>query len=62
MFKTIREKAGYISIETVVVAGLMLCLGAFIIGSLFAKGQEVNTAAMDNIDQAIAVAASLPTL
>ena len=37
MFKTLREKAGYISIETVVVAGLMLCLGAFIIGSLFAR-------------------------
>ncbi|MDF2879444.1 MAG: hypothetical protein K0R54_1, partial [Clostridiaceae bacterium] len=34
MLKRLQEKAGYISIETVIVAGLMICLGVFAVNQL----------------------------
>lgn len=50
MFKKIKDNAGYVSIETVVIAGLMLALGTFIITQIFEKAQAINDAAMTNMD------------
>lgn len=38
MIQRTKEKAGYVSIETVVVAGLMLALGAYAISQLYEVG------------------------
>ncbi|MDF2879445.1 MAG: hypothetical protein K0R54_4 [Clostridiaceae bacterium] len=56
MLKRLQEKAGYISIETVIVAGLMICLGVFAINQLYDAGSLVTTDAMDRINEVLTVA------
>ena len=53
MLKFLKEKAGYVSIETIVVAGLMLALGVYALSELFVQGREASTAAADKLGEAI---------
>lgn len=43
------QKSGYISIETIIVAGLMLALGTFAIDQLFFAGTEAVYQSVDQI-------------
>ena len=52
--KKLQAKAGYVSIETVVIAGLMIGLGALIIGNLSDAGESVATNAITKIESVIA--------
>lgn len=45
----LKEKYGYISVETVIVAGLMIGLGVFAISNLYGPGQDVIFASTDRV-------------
>ena len=49
MLKFLKKKAGYISIETIVVAGLMLAIGVYALASLFDRGVYVAEMSADNL-------------
>lgn len=53
IYKQLKEKAGYISIETVIVAGLMIGLGAFAITQLYMTGQATTDDAIDRVNQVL---------
>ena len=55
MLKTLQEKAGFISIETVIVAGLMIGLGVFAITEFYAVGQSVTNDALDRVNEVAGV-------
>jgi type II secretory pathway pseudopilin PulG len=58
MLKKIQEKAGFISIETIIVAGLMIALGAFAIQKFYLIGQEQTDNALANVNEVMSVAVS----
>ncbi|MBT2282211.1 hypothetical protein J7E78_01420 [Paenibacillus polymyxa] len=45
-----RNKKGYVSIETVIVAGLVIALGAFSMTTFYATAQNVVEVSMDKLD------------
>ncbi|TCJ98256.1 UNVERIFIED_ORG: hypothetical protein BDK47_11842 [Anoxybacillus amylolyticus] len=47
MIRKLKEKAGYVSVETVVVAGLMLALGAYAISQFYEVGEGVMWASFE---------------
>jgi len=55
MLKKLQEKAGFISIETIIVAGLMIGLGAFAITQFYLIGQETTDAGVENVRQVLDV-------
>ncbi|WP_339298074.1 hypothetical protein MKY92_25285 [Paenibacillus sp. FSL R5-0623] len=48
--KWMRNKMGYVSIETVIVAGLVIALGAFSMQEFYATAQGVVKVSMDKLD------------
>ncbi|MFF2531492.1 hypothetical protein ACFVS2_21530 [Brevibacillus sp. NPDC058079] len=54
----LKNKAGFISIETVIVAGLMIALGAYAITQLYMAGQSTTETAIDNVNKVLDVAVS----
>ena len=56
MLKKLQEKAGFISIETIIVAGLMIALGAFAITQFYAVGQHTTDKAIDNVNKVLDIA------
>jgi hypothetical protein len=60
MLKNLKEKAGYVSIETVIVAGLMITLGVFAITQLFDAGMAVTDSAMLGVNSALPVVVPEP--
>jgi hypothetical protein len=56
MLKKMQEKAGFISIETVIVAGLMVALGAYSIQEFFNVAQMQTDRAMNNVNRVMEVA------
>ncbi|WPS85412.1 hypothetical protein SMD22_01930 (plasmid) [Brevibacillus halotolerans] len=58
VMKAFKEKGGFISIETVIVAGLMIALGAYAITQLYTTGQSTTDAAIDNVNKVLDVAVS----
>lgn len=53
MYTKLQEKAGYISIETVIIAGVMLLLGIVAINALFFSGKELSANGLGIVDEAI---------
>ena len=49
----VKNKAGYVSIETVVIAGLMIGLGALILGNLHDSATEVAAMSVDKVYMAL---------
>jgi len=62
MLKKLKEKAGYISIETIIVAGLMIGLGAFAITQFYAVGQVTTDAGIENVSKVLDITVSSPGL
>lgn len=60
MLRQLQESAGFISIETIIVVGLMIALGVFAIQKFFDIGQEQTDHAMTNINQVLLTATSTP--
>lgn len=56
MLKALKNKAGFISIETVIVAGLVIALGAYALTEFYATAQGTTEISMDNVNKAIDVA------
>jgi len=56
MLKKLQEKAGFISIETIIVAGLMIALGAFAIQKFYLIGEEQTSNALANVNEVMTVA------
>ena len=60
MLKTLQNKAGFISIETIIVAGLMIGLGAYAISQFYAVGQVTTDAAIEKVNKVLDVAVQDP--
>ena len=56
MLKQLQEKAGFISIEVIIVAGLMIALGAFAIQKFYVMGQATTEDALANVEKVMSVA------
>lgn len=56
MFRVLKNKAGFISIETVIVAGLIIGLGAFAVTQLYMTGQTTTEDAIDRVNQVLDIA------
>lgn len=52
MFKKLKEKFGYISIETVIIFGVMLIFAMALINKFFFVGKELAGNGLGNVDQA----------
>lgn len=52
MFKKLKEKTGYVSIETVVVVGLVLLMGITIMISLYNQAKETSASSLGAIEEA----------
>ena len=57
MLKKLQEKAGFISIETVIVAGLMIGLGVFAITQFYMVGETSVNGAVDKINEVMDITA-----
>lgn len=55
MLRKLKEKAGFVSIETVVIAGLMIGLGAYAISQFYAVGQATTEAGIENVNKVLDV-------
>lgn len=53
MLRKLQEKAGFISIETIIVAGLMISLGAFAITNFYGVGQQTIDAGVANVEKVL---------
>lgn len=49
MLKNLKEKAGYISLETIIVAGLVLALGVFGMIQFYDAGSVTTEHAIDQV-------------
>ncbi|MFF2531489.1 hypothetical protein ACFVS2_21515 [Brevibacillus sp. NPDC058079] len=58
VLNTLKSKAGFISIETVIVAGLMIALGAYAVTQLYMAGQSTTEKAIDNVNKVLDVTVS----
>lgn len=56
----VQNKAGYVSIETVVIAGLMIALGATIMTNLDSEAREVAAMSVDKVYMAMDVDVTPP--
>jgi len=55
MLRKLQEKAGFVSIETIIVAGLMIALGAYAISRFYTAGQERTDEALLRVDEVMTV-------
>ena len=55
MLKTLKDKSGFISVETVIVAGLMIGLGVFAIVEFYGVADSAVQDAVLRVDQALDV-------
>ncbi|MEK3956008.1 MULTISPECIES: hypothetical protein [unclassified Psychrobacillus] len=55
MMSKLREKAGFISVETVIVAALLIGLGVFAIGQFVTVGTDASNAAVDAVTDALLI-------
>lgn len=55
MLRKLKEKAGFVSIETVVIAGLMIGLGAYAISQFYAVGQATTETGIENVNKVLDV-------
>lgn len=53
--KALKNKSGYVSIETVIVAGLVIALGAFAINEFYSVAQGATEVSMLKLEEALAV-------
>lgn len=51
----LKGKGGYISIETVIVAGLVIALGAFAITEFYSVAQDATFVSMGKMEEALMV-------
>lgn len=51
--KLLKKKKGYVSIETIICAGLIIGLGVFTISAFQSKGNTITKKAMTNIETAM---------
>lgn len=58
MMRLLQKKEGYISIESVIVVGLMLALGTFAIQKLYTIGEEQTNHAVQNINTVLVISTS----
>lgn len=56
MLRKLQQKSGFISIETIIVAGLMVALGAYAIQEFFNVGQMQSDRAVNNVNRVMDVA------
>ncbi|WCF11406.1 hypothetical protein NDS46_31100 (plasmid) [Paenibacillus thiaminolyticus] len=55
ILSVMKNKAGYISIETIIVAGLVIGLGAYALTEFYATAQVATEASMDKVNSALQV-------
>lgn len=55
MIKRLQKKSGFISIETIIVAGLMVSLGAFALTQLYNVSQMQSDHAINNVNRVMDV-------
>lgn len=53
LWKTLKNKSGFISIETLIVAGLMIGLGVYIISQWYQIEDTVIEDALENINEVL---------
>jgi hypothetical protein len=51
LFQKLKGEAGYVSVETVIVAGLVIALGAYALTQFYMVGQATTEGAVDNINK-----------
>ena len=51
MLKKLKNRAGYVSVETVIVAGLIIALGAYAISQFYTTSQATTEWSIDNINK-----------
>jgi hypothetical protein len=56
MIKSLRNRAGYVSVETVIVAGLIIALGAYAITQFYMTSQSTTEFSVDNVNKVLDVA------
>ncbi|ADO59468.1 MULTISPECIES: hypothetical protein [Paenibacillus] len=47
----LKNRAGYVSVETVIVAGLIIALGAYAISQFYTTSQATTEWSIDNINK-----------
>jgi hypothetical protein len=55
MIKSLRNRAGYVSVETVIVAGLIIALGAYAITQFYMTSQATTEFSVDNVNKVLDV-------
>ena len=60
MINQLRKSSGYISIETVVVAGLIIGIGATTIAQFRQSANTVSSSAIEKVDNVLATVDSVP--
>lgn len=55
MLKKLKEKQGYISLETVIIAGLMIGFGAYAMTALFSLAEPVVQNALTQISSVMGI-------
>ncbi|ADO59466.1 hypothetical protein [Paenibacillus polymyxa] len=51
VLKKLKNRAGYVSVETVIVAGLIIALGAYAISQFYTTSQATTEWSMQNINK-----------
>ena len=51
IINTLRKKAGYVSIETIIVAGLLIGLGSLSISSFQTSSNKVTSKALSQVEK-----------
>jgi hypothetical protein len=51
MFNIFKSRAGYVSVETVIVAGLIIALGAYAITQFYMTSQSTTEFSVDNVNK-----------
>ncbi|MFF2531493.1 hypothetical protein ACFVS2_21535 [Brevibacillus sp. NPDC058079] len=55
-FEKLKDDTGFISIETIIVAGLMIALGAYGITQFYMGGQNLTEVSIDNVNKVLDIA------
>ncbi|MBP1308699.1 hypothetical protein JOD82_001719 [Paenibacillus sp. 1182] len=55
VIQKLKNRAGYVSVETVIVAGLIIALGAYAISQFYTTSQATTEWSMQNINKVMDV-------
>ena len=49
LLTNMKKNEGYVSIETIIIAGLIIALGAFLISKFAAEGKDLSKKSLDRV-------------